>query len=49
LDNLSDYLAHYPSTGFTGSEGDPEEPASALQELCRTHHHENTRSPQGFS
>ena len=39
--------AHDPCTRAARSEGDPEEPAGALQELRRAHHHEDPGGPQG--
>ena len=45
------HIAHHPGPGSAGTEGDPEKPTGPLQELCRTHHHEDPggtqRLPQG--
>lgn len=42
-------VAHHPSSGFACAERNPEEPASALQKLCRAHHHEDPGGSQRLS
>lgn len=49
IHNLLSLTAHYSCYGSACSERNPKDSASPLQELCRTHHHEDIRGSQRHS